>query len=48
MKFITQNNYFKGNNRMAMMMNLLNKMNPEELYKIKVKANEIISNLDNY
>ena len=40
--------YFKGNNRMAMMMNLLNKMNPEELYKIKVKANEIISNLDNY
>ena len=40
--------YFKGNNRMAMMMNLLNKMNPEELYKIKVKANKIISNLDNY
>ena len=40
--------YFKGNNRMAMMMNLLNKMQPEELYKIKVKANEIIENLDGY
>ncbi len=40
--------YFKGNQRMAMMMNLLNKMNPEELYKIKVKANEIIDNLDQY
>ena len=40
--------YFKNNNRMAMMMNLLKKMDPEELYKIKVKANEIISNLDNY
>lgn len=40
--------YFKGNNRMAMMMNLLAKMQPEELYKIKVKANEIISNLDSY
>ena len=40
--------YFKGNQRMGMMMNLLGKMNPEELYKIKVKANEIIENLDNY
>ncbi len=40
--------YFKNNNRMAMMMNLLNKMPPEEIYKIKVKANEIIENIDNY
>lgn len=40
--------YFKNNNRMAMMMNLLKKMDPEELYKIKVKANEIISNIDAY
>ena len=40
--------YFKSNQRMGMMMNMLGKMNPEELYKIKVKANEIIDNLDNY
>ena len=40
--------YFKGNQRMAMMLNLLNKINPEELYKIKVKANEIIDNMDSY
>ena len=40
--------YFKKNNRMAMMMNLLNKMPAEDLYKIKVKANEVIQNLDNY
>ena len=40
--------YFANNQRMAMMMNMLKKMNPEELFNIKVKANEIISNLDNY
>jgi len=40
--------YFKGNQRMGMMLNLLNKINPEELYKIKVKANEIIQNMDSY
>ena len=40
--------YFKSNQRMGMMMNLLGKMNPEELYKIKVKANEIIDNLDSF
>ena len=40
--------FFANNQRMGMMMNLLKKMNPEELYKIKVKANEVISNLDNY
>lgn len=31
-----------------MMLNLLNKMPSEEIYKIKVKANEIINNLDDY
>ena len=40
--------YFANNQRMGMMMNMLKKMEPEELYKIKVKANEIISNLDAY
>lgn len=40
--------HFKGNQRMGMMLNLLNKINPEELYKIKVKANEIIANMDAY
>lgn len=40
--------YFKGNQRMGMMLNLLNKINPEELYKIKVKANTIIENMDSY
>ena len=40
--------YFAKNQRMGMMMNMLKKMNPEELYKIKVKANEIITNLDHY
>ena len=40
--------YFKGNQRMGMMLNLLKKINPEELYKIKVKANEIIANMDSY
>ena len=33
---------------MGMMLNLLHKMSPEELYKIKVKANEIINNMDSY
>ena len=40
--------YFKGNQRMGMMLNLLHKMSPEELYKIKLKANEIIKNMDSY
>ena len=40
--------YFANNQRMAMMLNLLNKIPAEELYKIKVKANEIIENIDNY
>ena len=40
--------YFKGNQRMGMMLNLLKKIDPEELYKIKVKANDIIANMDSY
>ncbi len=40
--------YFRGNQRMAMMLNLLKKMDPEELFKIKTKANEIIANMDSY
>ena len=40
--------YFANNQRMGMMMNMLKKMNPEELFKIKTKANKIISNLDGY
>jgi hypothetical protein len=28
------------------MLNLLKKMDPEELFKIKTKANEIIANMD--
>jgi hypothetical protein len=31
-----------------MMLNLLKKMDPEELFKIKTKANEIIANMDSY
>jgi deoxyribodipyrimidine photolyase-related protein len=30
---------------MGMMLNLLKKMDPEELFKIKTKANEIIANI---
>jgi deoxyribodipyrimidine photolyase-related protein len=33
---------------MGMMLNLLKKMDPEELFKIKTKANEIIANMDSY
>ncbi|MGL5112220.1 MAG: cryptochrome/photolyase family protein [Flavobacterium sp.] len=40
--------YFKGNQRMAMMMNLLQKIKPEELFEIKTKALDIITNIDNY
>ncbi|CAM3923434.1 cryptochrome/photolyase family protein [Flavobacterium weaverense] len=40
--------YFKGNQRMGMMLNLLNKIDPEELYKIKIKANSIIENMDSF
>jgi deoxyribodipyrimidine photolyase-related protein len=31
-----------------MMLNLLNKINPEELYQIKQKAQDIITNINDY
>jgi deoxyribodipyrimidine photolyase-related protein len=40
--------YFANNQRMGMMLNMLKKMNPEELAKINEKANHIIENLDEY
>lgn len=40
--------YFNKNQRMAMMLNMLKKISPEELYKIKHMANEIIENMDSY
>lgn len=33
---------------MAMMLNLLNKIKPEELYQIKKKAQDIIINSNDY
>lgn len=39
---------FGNNQRMGMMLNMLNKMKPEELAKIKEKANHVIENLDKY
>jgi deoxyribodipyrimidine photolyase-related protein len=40
--------YFAKNQRMSMMLALLNKMQPEELTKIKEKAQHIIENMDLY
>ena len=40
--------YFKNNQRMAMMLNLLGKIPAEELFKIKEKAMDVIENTDNY
>ena len=40
--------YFKNNQRMGMMMNLLNKKSPEELSALKERAAEIMSNPDNF
>jgi deoxyribodipyrimidine photolyase-related protein len=40
--------FFKSNNRMGMMLNLLRKINPEELAAIKTRAYEIIANPDAY
>ena len=40
--------YFANNQRMGMMLNMLKKMNPEELAKIKEKANHIIENIEQY
>ncbi|WP_299247489.1 cryptochrome/photolyase family protein [uncultured Lacinutrix sp.] len=38
----------KTNFRMKMMYSLLNKMNPEDLHNIKLRASDIIKNPDNY
>jgi len=38
--------HFKNNQRMAMMLNLLNKIPAEDLYAIKLKAKEIMEDLD--
>jgi deoxyribodipyrimidine photolyase-related protein len=40
--------HFKSNNRMAMMLNLLNKKEPEELMALKERAKDIIKNPDAY
>jgi deoxyribodipyrimidine photolyase-related protein len=40
--------YFKNNNRMAMMMNLLKKMPAEEVFKIKTKAASILGDINNF
>ena len=40
--------YFKNNQRMAMMLNLLNKKNTEELQQLKDRAFEVISNPDKF
>ncbi|WP_397303595.1 cryptochrome/photolyase family protein [Nonlabens ulvanivorans] len=40
--------YFKGNHRMAMMMNLLKKMDAEKLEAHKSRANDVIKNPYNY
>ncbi|MFA9190707.1 cryptochrome/photolyase family protein [Flavobacterium sp. FZUC8N2.13] len=40
--------YFQKNQRMGMMLNLLNKIKPEDLCQIKLKANSIIQNMDDY
>ena len=40
--------FFKSNNRMGMMLNLLRKISPEELAAIKTRAYEIIANPDAY
>lgn len=41
-------NYFSKNNRMAMMMNLLNKKNKTELMDLKIYAQKVIKNPDDY
>ena len=38
--------YFKNNQRMGMMLNLLNKKSPEELSALKARAHEVIENPD--
>ncbi|MFD2561077.1 cryptochrome/photolyase family protein [Aquimarina rubra] len=40
--------YFKDNQRMSMMLNLLHKMDKEKLHELKVRANHIIENPNEY
>ncbi len=40
--------FFKNNNRMGMMMNLLKKMPADEIFKIKTKAASILGDINNY
>jgi deoxyribodipyrimidine photolyase-related protein len=40
--------YFKGNQRMSMMLNLLNKMDRDKLAALKTRAQAVIANPDNY
>lgn len=40
--------YFKGNQRMSMMLNLLNKMDKEKLVALKTRAHAVIANPDAY
>ncbi|MFK8104576.1 MAG: cryptochrome/photolyase family protein [Saprospiraceae bacterium] len=40
--------YFKGNQRMAMMMNLLNKMDEEKLAALKARAQKVIAHPDEF
>jgi len=40
--------YFKNNNRMAMMMNLLSKKTEKDLSELKAKAKDVIENPDQY
>ncbi len=40
--------HFKNNQRMSMMLNLLNKIPAEDLFQIKNRAQHIIENLDKY
>lgn len=41
-------NYFKGNQRMSMMLNLLKKMNKETLAKHKQRSNYILENINDF
>ena len=40
--------YFKNNHRMSMMLNLLDKKNPEEIEALRKRARDIISNPDEF
>lgn len=44
----SKKDHFKNNQRMSMMLNLLNKKDPEELQALNERAQEIIENPDNF